>query len=226
VQANVASWEDQVRLFETAFKWQNRLDLAVLNAGIDDRDDIFHTIDADNPPKKPNMTPFAINLTGVYYGIKLFAHYASKSAKPGGKIIVTASMAGFYANPGIPQYVATKHGVIGLVRSLALGAHLAGFTVNAVCPGVVSTALPPGPLMQKLRPEWLTPMERVIEAFEELIDEAKGHNGQTVEVYPEGLYYKESPQPISPSGKSIGSSDVGKTLYEVYVEKNKSYVQN
>ncbi|KAF4227642.1 hypothetical protein CNMCM6805_002779 [Aspergillus fumigatiaffinis] len=226
VKANVASWDDQVRLFETAFKWQNRLDLAALNAGIDDRDDIFHTIDVDSPPKKPNMTPFAINLTGVYYGIKLFAHYASKSAKPGGKIIVTASIGGLYPNPGLPQYAATKHGVVGLVRSLALGAHSAGFTVNAVCPSVVSTALPPGPLMQTLRPEWLTPMERVMEAFEELIDDGKRHNGQTVEVFPEGLYYRESPQPISHSGKSIGSPDVWKTWYEVYVEKNRSYVQN
>ncbi|GAB1218344.1 hypothetical protein ATERTT37_007598 [Aspergillus terreus] len=226
VKANVASWDDQIRLFETAFKWHNRLDLAALNAGIDERDDIFHTIDAQNPPKKPNMTPFDVNLTGVYYGIKLFAHYASKSAKPGGKIIVTASLSGLYPNSGMPQYAATKHGVVGLVKSLALGAHSAGFTVNAICPSFVSTALPSDALMQKLRPEWLTPMERVMEAFEELIDDAKGHNGQTVEVFPEGLYYRESPQSISHSGKSIGSPDVEKTLYEVCVKKNKSYVQN
>jgi hypothetical protein len=69
-------------------------------------------------------------------------------------------------------------------------------------------------------------MERVMEAFEELIDDAKGHNGQTVEVFPEGLYYRDPPQPISHTLKSIGSPDVQKALYEVYVKKNKSYVQN
>lgn len=224
VKTNVASWDDQVRLFEAAFNWRKRLDLAALNAGIDDRDDIFHTIDVGNPPKKPNMTPFDINLTGVYYGIKLFTHYASRSPNPGGKIIVTSSIGGFYANPGMPQYTATKHGVIGLVRSLALGAHSAGFTINAVCPGVVATGLPPGPLMQKIRPEWLTPMERMMEAFDELMDDRKGHNGQTVEIFPEGLYYREPPRPVSHSGKSMASSDVGKTWYEVYVERNKAFV--
>lgn len=114
--------------------------------------------------------------------------------------------------------------MVGLVRSLAVGAYSVGFTINAVCPGVVATGLLLGLLMQKIRPEWLTPMERMMEAFDELMDDRKGHNGQTVEIFPEGLYYREPPQPVSHSVKSMASSDVGKTWYEVYVERNKAFV--
>lgn len=79
------------------------------------------------------------NLTGVFH--------AMRAVLPGmieqgyGRIVATSSMAGKmgYANCG--HYVATKWGVIGLVKSLAMEVGGSGITVNAICPTTVSTPM-------------------------------------------------------------------------------------
>ncbi|MGI5239629.1 SDR family NAD(P)-dependent oxidoreductase [Dactylosporangium sp. CA-139066] len=66
----------------------------------------------------------------------------------GGAIVVTSSMAGIAPAPFDPVYSATKHALIGLVRSVALAVAGTGVTVDAVCPGLTDT-----PLLDGLRPE-------------------------------------------------------------------------
>ena len=105
VACDVSSWDQQASAFQQAYAWQKRLDFVALNAGIDDRDDIFNSIsgDADHPPKEPNMKTFGVCFIGVYYGVNLAAHYLSLDTKAagkptsGGKIVVTASAAGIYS---------------------------------------------------------------------------------------------------------------------------------
>ena len=57
IKCDVSSWDSQAAMFQQAYEWQGRLDFAALNAGIDDRDDIFNSISSDStkPPRKPNM---------------------------------------------------------------------------------------------------------------------------------------------------------------------------
>lgn len=159
VKTDVSSWSDQATLFRQAYEWQGRVDFCALNAGIDDRDDIFNSISGDpsKPPKQPNMKTVEIDLVGVYYGIKLAAHYlcldSSGAEKPkvGGKIVVTASAAGIYPISQCPQYGMCKHGLVGLVRSLSPGAKRAGITINAVCPALVRTGLAPEGLLDSFK---------------------------------------------------------------------------
>lgn len=77
IKTNVASWDELASAFQAAHDKFSRLDFCALNAGIDDRDDIFSTISKDpaRPPRKPNMLTFEVNLFAPYYGLKLAAHY-------------------------------------------------------------------------------------------------------------------------------------------------------
>jgi len=80
-----------------------------------------------------------VNLMGV---IHLFhAAYPRMAARRSGHLIATASMAGLLPAPLSTVYGATKHGVVGLCRSLRIEAAEHGVRVTALCPGVIRTAI-------------------------------------------------------------------------------------
>ncbi|TJY59539.1 glucose 1-dehydrogenase [Sinimarinibacterium sp. CAU 1509] len=80
-----------------------------------------------------------INLNGIFRTIK--AVLPSMTERGSGSIVATASVAGLVGAAGLPAYVASKHGVVGLVRSTAITVAKTGVRVNALCPGMVETAL-------------------------------------------------------------------------------------
>jgi len=77
----------------------------------------------------------AVNLTGTF----LVFREALRGMGPGGRLIAIASTAGLKGGATVPAYTAAKHGVVGLVRSVALDVAGRGMTCNAVCPGFVDT---------------------------------------------------------------------------------------
>lgn len=79
----------------------------------------------------------AVNMTGTF----LLFREALRGMGPGGRLIAMASTASLKGGAGIPAYAAAKHGVLGLVRSVALDVAGKGITCNAVCPGFVDTDL-------------------------------------------------------------------------------------
>ena len=58
-----------------------------------------------------------------------------------GAIVNCSSVAGLIGFPGLPAYVASKHGIVGLTKTAALETADRGVRINAVCPGVVRTAM-------------------------------------------------------------------------------------
>jgi NAD(P)-dependent dehydrogenase (short-subunit alcohol dehydrogenase family) len=62
----------------------------------------------------------------------------------GGRIVCTASLAGLTAVPDDPVYAATKHAVVGFVRSAAAALAEKGISINAVCPGFADTPMVAG----------------------------------------------------------------------------------
>jgi SDR family mycofactocin-dependent oxidoreductase len=109
------------------------LDILLANAGVSAMGSIC-TMDAAQWSETIDT-----NLTGVFNAMRACAPHMRRQRW--GRIIGISSMMGRSANPGIPAYVASKWGVIGLCKSVALELAAFGITVNAIAPGNVSTPM-------------------------------------------------------------------------------------
>jgi NAD(P)-dependent dehydrogenase (short-subunit alcohol dehydrogenase family) len=78
------------------------------------------------------------NLDGVVFGVR---ECAARLMPNGGSIVATASLAGLTATPMDPIYAATKHAVVGFVRSCAPQLAGRGIRINALCPGFTDTPI-------------------------------------------------------------------------------------
>ncbi len=112
------------------------IDLLVNNAGvsmpgpIDSNDDDYQSAWART---------FDVNLTAHTLTIRACLEDLARDGE--GRIVNVASTEGLGATPGISAYTASKHGVIGLTKSLAVELGRRGVTVNAVCPGPIRTGM-------------------------------------------------------------------------------------
>ena len=109
------------------------LDILVNNAGIQ-----FVAPVADFPPEKWDAI-LAINLSAVFHTTRLAL--PAMRAKRWGRIINTASAHSLIASPNKSAYVASKHGVAGFTKSVALECAQDGVTANCISPGYVWTSL-------------------------------------------------------------------------------------
>ncbi len=111
-----------------------RIDLAHLNAGVTTGCGLGEDFDVASYRRA-----MGVNLDGVVFGVH--AVLPAMLAQGSGSIVATASMAGIVAPAFDPVYVANKHAVVGLVRSLGATYGPQGVRVNALCPSFAETAI-------------------------------------------------------------------------------------
>jgi NAD(P)-dependent dehydrogenase (short-subunit alcohol dehydrogenase family) len=180
------------------------VDVACLNAGV---------LGGEAEPTAISLEDyrraFAVNVDGVVLGTLRLA----RTMPHGGRIVATASLAGLTAMPSDPVYAATKHAVVGWVRSVAPVLAERGIEINAVCPGIADT-----PMIGE------TARERFVESGFPLLESADvaeavwtaleaGLSGHAWVVQPGrpplDFRFANVPGPRSPSGAPAGLPPLG-----------------
>ncbi|GAA4983606.1 SDR family oxidoreductase [Yinghuangia aomiensis] len=115
----------------------DRLDMLVLNAGVNSADKDLADLDLDR-----YQAVVGVNQHSVVYGLRAALPVMRRHGA--GSIVATASLAALRGTPQDPVYTMTKHAVIGLVRSLSGPLAQEGIRFSAVCPGLVDTPLVAG----------------------------------------------------------------------------------
>jgi NAD(P)-dependent dehydrogenase (short-subunit alcohol dehydrogenase family) len=135
VAADVGSEAGVDRYTAAALERFGRIDGVHLNAGI-----IGETKPIVDSTLGNWERVLAVNLTGVYLGLRAALRVMRDQGR-GGSIVATSSTGGVTGAALFATYCATKHGVIGLVRSAALEGGPYGVRVNAVAPSATDTAM-------------------------------------------------------------------------------------
>ncbi|KAA8646790.1 hypothetical protein EYZ11_009958 [Aspergillus tanneri] len=161
---DVGDWEQQVALFQWVTNTVGHVDLVVCNAAVNPEIALLQTHDEsqcrkmscqvcynyladehqDSTLRRPYTQLFDVNLHSVIFGLKLAIHHMRPRGR--GRIIVTGSAASYVPVPSQTLYTASKHAVLGLVRSTALMDEVtsAGIAISWVAPWLTLTPMVQG----------------------------------------------------------------------------------
>jgi NAD(P)-dependent dehydrogenase (short-subunit alcohol dehydrogenase family) len=135
VAADVAEAADTERFFAAAVDRFGSVDMFHANAGIEGVVRAVTDLDVEDFDRV-----MRVNVRSVFLGAAAAARLMRE--QPGrGRILFTASLAAVMGNAGVAPYVASKHAIVGLMKSFAKEVGPLGIRVNSLCPGVVRTRM-------------------------------------------------------------------------------------
>ncbi|RAO73256.1 uncharacterized protein BHQ10_009268 [Talaromyces amestolkiae] len=143
----------QLAMFKYAFEQHGRVDYAIFTAGVSDQKGWFSAanLNLENVQQVPKATTDVVdvNLTACLYFTRIALAYlkegvdtTAQGAGPSRSLILLSSANGFQEAPGLVGYSASKHGIIGIVRSLRpLAIKNFGIRINSICPVATDTPM-------------------------------------------------------------------------------------
>ena len=166
--ANMLKPDEIKKMIDDAFVKFGKVDVLINNAGVQ-----FVSPVEDFPEEKWNMI-IGINLTSAFHTTKLV--WKKMKEQKFGRIINIASAHGLVASEFKSAYIASKHGIVGFTKTIALEGAPFNINANAICPGYVKT-----PLVEK-----------------QIADQAKAHGISEQEVISKVMLYKQAVKEFVP----------------------------
>lgn len=160
--ANMLKPEELRKMVDDAVAKFGKIDVLINNAGIQ------HVSPIEDFPEEKWNAIIGINLTSAFHLTK--AVWKGMKERKFGRIINIASAHGLVASEFKSAYVASKHGIVGFTKTIALEGAPFNITANAICPGYVKT-----PLVEK-----------------QIADQAKAHKMSETDVVNKVMLYKQA----------------------------------
>jgi len=146
---DISSWVSVLEVFKLTMAKFGRIDIVCANAGVDEpRNQYFQLkVDLQGDPQELDLRVIDVDLKGTAYTVALGIHYMTKTG--GGSIIIVSSMAGYHAVPDLPNYCASKHAAVGLLRSLPAHGTPKNIAISLLAPHITFT---PGTFLTQYKP--------------------------------------------------------------------------
>ncbi|KAE8403413.1 hypothetical protein BDV37DRAFT_283832 [Aspergillus pseudonomiae] len=146
--ADILNWQQMTALFKRAVEHFGAIDIVIANAGTMESLPVLDLNDVDVDGNLKESTEgfrvIDINIKGTLNTLRLALHHMKTKQSPSGSIVLMASTSGYFGGTGVTAYVASKHGVVGLLRASQNVAQQYGVRVNAVAPFFTPTRLTAG----------------------------------------------------------------------------------
>ena len=155
-RCDVANRDEVEVLFGNVIEVWDRVDILVNNAGLSGITPAVPAPEGDDAETRWKQI-LDVNLTGAFSCVREAAPHMPEDGR--GRILNLSSVLGKFGVPGYGAYCASKHGIIGLTRALALELAPKKITVNALCPGWVETDMARQGVEAGARRDGLTPEE-------------------------------------------------------------------